>query len=64
MQQIAAAPDEKDFYNLKSLCFKKLKGDRSTQYSMRLNDQWRLVLELINRNGKKIVLILGIEDYH
>jgi toxin HigB-1 len=45
MQQIRSAPDERDFYAQKSLHFEKLKGNRSHQYSMRLNDQWRLILE-------------------
>lgn len=64
IQQIVAAANEKDFYSLRSLHFEKLKGDRSNQHSMRLNDQWRLVIELLERNGKKVVHIVGIEDYH
>lgn len=64
IQQIVAAPNERDFYNLKALHFERLKGDRSDQYSMRLNDQWRLILELIERNGKKVVCIVEVEDYH
>ena len=52
MQLIRAAPDERDFYALKSLRFEKLKGARKHQRSMRLNDQWRLILELEQ------------EDYH
>lgn len=64
IQQIAAALNEKDFYNSKGLHYEKLKGDRSHQHSMKLNDQWRLILELVERNGKKFVNIVGIEDYH
>jgi len=64
MQQIIAATSEKDFYNSKGLHYEKLKGDRSHQHSMRLNEQWRLILELTERNGKKVLRIVAIEDYH
>lgn len=64
IQQIRAAHDERDFYQLKSLRFEKLKGDRGHQHSMRLNDQWRLILELRGSSPNKIVYIVGIEDYH
>jgi len=64
MQQIKDARDERDFYALKSLRFEKLKGNRSHQHSMRLNDQWRLVIELIGKDTDKIVRIICIEDYH
>ncbi len=64
MQQIRAAPDERDFYALKSLRFEKLEGKRSHQHSMRLNDQWRLILEFEGEGKNKKILIVGIEDYH
>jgi len=64
MQQIRAAPDERVFYALKSLHFEKLKGGRSHQHSMRLNDQWRLIIEFDDRKSPKEIIIIGIEDYH
>jgi proteic killer suppression protein len=68
MQQIRAAPDERDFYKLKSLRFEKLEGKRKHQHSMRLNDQYRLIVELIKKNpsaqSSKVIKIVGIEDYH
>lgn len=64
MQLIRAAPDEREFYALKSLHFERLKGNRSHQYSMRLNDQWRLVVEFDGEAPNKIVVVLAIEDYH
>lgn len=64
IQFIRAAPDERDFYKMRSLRFEKLKGDRSHQYSMRLNDQWRLILEFEGEPPKKAVVVVGIEDYH
>jgi proteic killer suppression protein len=64
MQVIRAAEDERAFYALKSLHFEKLVGDRYEQHSMRLNDQWRLILELVGTNTDKVVVVVSIEDYH
>ncbi len=64
MQMIRAATDERAFYELKSLHFEKLKGKRDHQRSMRLNAQWRLVLELRADESGKVVVVVSIEDYH
>lgn len=64
MQTIRAAPDERDFYALRSLNFERLKGRRSHQYSMRLNDQWRLILEMEGKGRDKVLVVTAIEDYH
>jgi proteic killer suppression protein len=64
MQAIRAATDERDFYAMKSLQFKKLEGARSYERSMRINDQWRLILELKGTAPNKTVLVKKIEDYH
>jgi toxin HigB-1 len=64
LQVIRAAHDERDLYALKSLHFERLKGNRDHQYSMRLNDQWRLILELQSEAPNKVVMIVSIEDYH
>ncbi|WP_319586111.1 type II toxin-antitoxin system RelE/ParE family toxin [uncultured Desulfobulbus sp.] len=62
--RIAAAIDERDLYACKSLHIEKLKGGRKGQYSMRLNDQWRLIaIPEIDENGKYI-MIIEISDYH
>jgi len=61
---IRAADDERVFYGLKSLHYERLKGTRNHQRSMKLNDQWRLVLEFEGKGADKVVWILGIEDYH
>ena len=63
MWLIRQAMDERDFYGLKSLHFEKLKGDRAHQRSMKLNKQWRLILEL-GDGPEKSVRVIGIEDYH
>ena len=64
MQVIRAAPDERDFYAMKSLHFEKLEGKRAHQRSMRVTKQWRLIVELTGEAPKKVVRVIGIEDYH
>jgi proteic killer suppression protein len=64
IQFIRAARDERDFYAMKSLNFEKLKADRAGQHSMRLNDQWRLILRLEKRDSGKVVVVIEIVDYH
>jgi proteic killer suppression protein len=65
LQLIRSAPDERDFYALKSLHFEKLQGELEGHYSMRLNLQWRLILRLAKRDDdKKTAVIVSIADYH
>jgi len=63
MGVIRAAVDERAFYAMKSLHYEKLKGKRSHQRSMRLNNQFRLILQ-ITTQGRKTAAIVSIEDYH
>jgi proteic killer suppression protein len=64
MQQIRAARDERDFMQLKALHYEKLKGKRQGQHSVRLNSQWRLILEIRGGHPCKVVGIIEIVDYH
>lgn len=61
---IRAALDERDIYAIKSNRFEKLQGDRAHQHSLRLNDQWRLVVEIRQGNPGNVIFIVEIEDYH
>ena len=63
MQVIDNAVDERDLYAMKSLHFEKLQG-REPERSMRLNRQWRLIVELDESEARKKVRVKGIEDYH
>lgn len=63
MQFIRSSTDMRDFYSLRSLRFEKLKGERQHQHSIRLNDQYRHILEIEEGKNQKL-LIVGIEDYH
>jgi toxin HigB-1 len=64
MQQIRAATDERTFYAFRSLRFEKLHGDREGQFSMRLTDQWRLIVELHGEAPRKTIYVVEIIDYH
>ena len=59
-----AAEDERTFYALRSLRYEKLKGQRQHQRSIRLNDQWRLIVEIQKEASEAVVKIVKIEDYH
>jgi toxin HigB-1 len=61
---IFAAPDERVFYGFRSLHFERLKGQRQHQCSMRLNKQFRLILELDGEGRGKAAKLIAIEDYH
>jgi toxin HigB-1 len=64
MQMIRAAEDERTFYALKSPHFEKLKGDRSHQHSMRMNNRWRLIVELEGEAPNNVVVVVEAVDYH
>ena len=61
---IRAARDERDLRQMRSLHFEKLRGDRSHQHSMRVNDQYRLIVEIERAGGRTRVLLVEIVDYH
>lgn len=64
MQYIRGANSELAFYSMKSLHYERLHGKRAHQRSMRLNDQFRLILELKEDDAGKTVVVISIEDYH
>lgn len=64
VQHIRAASDERMFYTRRSFRFEKLHADREGQYSMRLNDQWRLIVEMKGDADTKTIHIIEIVDYH
>ena len=64
MQGIRAARDERDLRAMKSWRFEKLRGSRSHQYSVRLNRQFRLILEIESSPSGNTIIIVSIEDYH
>jgi proteic killer suppression protein len=63
MQAIRAALDERAFYSFKSWHYEKLKG-RPGEHSIRLNDQWRLIVRYRDLEPGRVVIIAAVEDYH
>jgi toxin HigB-1 len=61
---IRAAPDDRALRNWKSLHYEKLKGSREGMRSIRLNDQYRMVLTLDETVSPLTATIIAIEDYH
>ena len=62
--QMEQADDERTLRNLKALNFKKLSGDREGQRSVRVNNQYRIVFELINHDRPPVIRVLEIDDTH
>jgi proteic killer suppression protein len=46
-----------DLHSYKSLHFEKLKGDKAGQSSIRLNDQYRLIIKEISSEVIKILIV-------
>lgn len=66
MAIIDAAVDERDLYPQKGLRFEKLSGKRGKQGqpSLRLNNQWRLIVTVDEDEQGNYLTIIDIEDYH
>ncbi|MBW4616698.1 MAG: type II toxin-antitoxin system RelE/ParE family toxin [Desmonostoc vinosum HA7617-LM4] len=66
MAIIDAAVDERDLYAQKGLRFEKFKGKRAKQEqrSLRLTDQWRLIVTVDEDDQGNSLTIIDIEDYH
>ncbi len=60
---IRNAVDERDLREAKGNHVEILKGARAHQHSMRLNDQWRLIIEIEGKGTNKKLVVVGIEDY-
>jgi len=62
LDRLEAATSVKDLAALPGNFFEALKGDRRSQYSIRINDQWRICFEWPNGSiGPQNVEIV---DYH
>ena len=60
LQELDAALTPADLYRLPGNRYEALGGDRKGEYSIRINDQWRICLEWSGGN----VCNVGIVDYH
>lgn len=61
---LAAASSEVELRKFRSLNLEKLKGDRAGQYSIRLDQQWRLILRFATTDDGRAAIIIEIVDYH
>jgi proteic killer suppression protein len=65
MQMIADAIDERTLRGFKGLRMEKLHRPPHNQYSLRLNDRYRLIVQIEEDvDGSMYLLIIAIEDYH
>ena len=62
LEVLNAAPDLKALRALRSNRFEALKGDRKGQYSIRINDQWRICFSW--PRGENSPIAVEITDYH
>lgn len=61
---LSAATDERDLYAMRSLHLERLSGDRSGTSSIRLNDQFRMILTFHTEEDGRVVVVLDVVDYH
>ncbi|MBN2385801.1 MAG: type II toxin-antitoxin system RelE/ParE family toxin [Anaerolineales bacterium] len=62
--KIKAAINELDLRALKGLHYHKLDGARSHQHALNITDQWRLIVERSEIDGRTKLTIISVEDYH
>jgi proteic killer suppression protein len=55
-----AARELKDLLSPPGNRLEKLKGERKESYSIRINDQWRIVFRFAGGNAEDVM----VEDYH
>lgn len=63
IQLIVAAADERDLYAMRGLRLQQLKADRDGQCSIRLNDQFRVILTFAT-DKDRVAVVHEIVDYH
>lgn len=63
IQILYAAKDERDLLALRGLRLEQLSGDRSGSCSIRVNDQFRLILTFVTEDGR-VAVVLELVDYH
>lgn len=64
IQQLTAALDERDLYNLKSLHLEQLKGGRAGTSSIRIDKKYRLIVRFYTDAEGRVVVIVDGLDYH
>ena len=60
LARVGSATSLKDLQDLRGNKFEKLKGDRKSQYSIRINDRYRICFRWDEQNAYDVEII----DYH
>lgn len=60
---VKAVVDERDLYAMHGLDFKPMEH-RPGKHSMKINKQWRIIVELRGVAPNKRIGVIAIEDYH
>ena len=60
LARLGAVTSMQDFQEIRGNRFEKLKGDRKGQYSIRINDQYRICFRWENENAVEVEIV----DYH
>lgn len=58
------ARDERDLYAMASLHYEKLSGGREGQRSIRVNDKWRIILEIDRDCDPLEIVITEISNHY
>lgn len=64
VQILDAAKDERDLLAMRSLRLERLTADRAGTCSIRLNDQFRLILTFHTDDDGRVAVVLELVDYH
>jgi proteic killer suppression protein len=64
VRHIEAAVDERDLRAPPGVQFERLRQGYQGKCSLRLNEQWRLIIEIREEKGRKIVLIHEISKHY
>lgn len=61
---IRDAKDERDFRAMRSLNFEKMQGKYAGYHTFRINDQWRLFVQIRGEGASKRIGVVKIDDPH
>src|SRR5690242_11634345 len=61
---IRAAPDERTMRNWKSLHYEQMSRNRQGERSIRLNEQWRMMLEIDTKRNPPKAIIREIMNHY
>ncbi len=64
IQLISTATDDRDLRNHKSLHVEKLAGDRAAFWSLRIDQQYRLIVRFVTEEGGRVTIVIDAVDYH